>query len=455
MTDRPDPSSAPDSLPRRTAGAVHRALRLEPGEGSFVLLSALLFYLVMTGYYILRPLREEMGLAGGVRNLPYLYLATLTSMAVATPLFGALVRRFPREVFIPLVYRIFAANLVIFFFVLQRVQGDALVITGRVFYVWLSVFNMFLVSLFWAFMSDGFGFLRGRRVFGVVALGGTLGAMLGSGLTTALVGTLGRANLMLLSIVFMEAAARVVGVLSRRFAAADFRAADPPSTPVSRAPGEGALAGISLTFTSPYLIAVSVYLMLYSLTSTFLYFQQAHIVDALELSREAKAAVFGRIDLWVNVATLLGQLLVTGRLLRRLGAGPVLALLPVLVAVGFAALGVAPVLSVLIVFQVARRAVNYAFTKPAREFLFTTVDHNVRYKAKSFIDTFVYRGGDALGAGAFGWLTKLGFGLGGVAWLVVPSALVWCGLGLYLGRRQSRLTSDAADPRPRSPRTTS
>jgi AAA family ATP:ADP antiporter len=427
---------------------VRGMLKLEPGEGRFAWHSALLFFLIMTGYFILRPLREEMGLAGGVRNLPYLYLATLASVAVATPLFGMLVRRYPREVFLPLVYRFFALNLAVFFVVLKFAEGAALVTVGRVFYVWLSVCNMFLVSLYWAFMSDGWGYLRSKRVFGVVAIGGTVGAILGSGLTTALVETVGRANLLLLSIAFMEAAARLTRRLSDAFAAADLKAGDPQAAPVARAPGEGALAGVSLTLTSPYLLAVSAYLMLYSLTSTFLYFQQAHIVDALELSREAKAAVFGRIDLWVNVTTLAGQLLVTGRLLRRLGTGPVLALLPAVVAVGFAALGAAPVLSVLILFQVARRAVNYAFTKPAREILFTTVDRNVRWKAKSFIDTFVYRGGDALGAGVFDGLTRMGIGLVGVAWLVVPSAVAWCALGLYLGRRQQRAAAPRHDSSP-------
>jgi AAA family ATP:ADP antiporter len=411
---------------------VRGMLKLEPGEGRFAWHSALLFFLIMTGYFILRPLREEMGLAGGVRNLPYLYLATLASVAVATPLCGMLVRRYPREVFLPLVYRFFALNLAVFFVVLKFAEGAALVTVGRVFYVWLSVCNMFLVSLYWAFMSDGWGYLRSKRVFGVVAI----------------VETVGRANLLLLSIAFMEAAARLTRRLSDAFAAADLKAGDPQAAPVARAPGEGALAGVSLTLTSPYLLAVSAYLMLYSLTSTFLYFQQAHIVDALELSREAKAAVFGRIDLWVNVTTLAGQLLVTGRLLRRLGTGPVLALLPAVVAVGFAALGAAPVLSVLILFQVARRAVNYAFTKPAREILFTTVDRNVRWKAKSFIDTFVYRGGDALGAGVFDGLTRMGIGLVGVAWLVVPSAVAWCALGLYLGRRQQRAAAPRHDSSP-------
>lgn len=415
-----------------------KVLKLHPEERQAALWSGFLFYLLLTGYYILRPLREEMGLAGGVYNLPYLYLGTLSVMALATPAFGQLVRRQRRDTFLPLVYRFVAASLAVFYLVFRSAGDEMLLPAGRAFYVWVSVLNMFLVSLFWAFMSDGFGYERSRRLFGFIAVGGTLGAILGSALTSLLVDAIGPANLLLLSIVCLEIAARVIRPLSRRFRQAAFRRNEGPPVAVSRAPGEGALAGISLTASSPYLLGVSAYLFLYSLSSTFLYFEQAHIIAALDLSREAKASIFARIDLWTNVLTLIGQLFLTGRLLGKLGTGLVLALLPLATAMGFAALGTAPILPVLVVFQVARRAGNYALARPARETLFTTVDDNVRYKAKSFIDTFVYRGGDALGAGGFNLLTRLGLGLSGIAWLAVPAALVWGVCGLFLGRRQRR-----------------
>lgn len=426
---------------------LQKSLNVRQDETTLVLVSALLFYIVMSAYYILRPLREEMGIHGGVRQLPRLFLTTLAVMALITPLFGALVRRFPPQRFIPFVYRFFAANLILFFLILGRIEGEALVLTGRVFYVWVSVFNLFALSLFWAFMAEGFGYLRGRRLFGIIAIGGTLGAIFGSGLTAYLVDVVGRNNLLIFSILLLEVAVQVIKRLARRFRTAAFHAENGPDRKVSRASGQGVLAGISLTFSSSYLLAISAYLFLYSLGSTFLYFEQANIVDANVLTREARTAIFGRIDLWTNTLTLCGQLLVTGRLMPRLGTGRVLALLPAAVAVGFAILGFAPTLTVLVIFQVVRRAGNYALVKPARETLFTLVDQNVRYKAKSFIDTFVYRGGDALGAGLFSLLTQLGLGLTGVAYTAVPLALVWGGFGLYLGRKQQRLAESPSNRR--------
>ncbi len=424
---------------------LQKSLGVREDETTLVLLSALLFYIVMSSYYILRPLREEMGIHGGVRQLPKLFLITLAVMALVAPLFGYLVQRYRREKFIPIVYRFFAVNLIIFFIVLSRIEGDALILAGRVFYVWISVFNLFALSLFWAFMADGFGYRRGRRLFGIIAIGGTLGAIFGSSLTASLVHVIGRNYLLLGSIVFLELAVQTIALLSSRFRAADFHAENGPDRTVAKASGQGILAGFSLTFSSPYLLAISAYLFLYSLSSTFLYFEQANIIDANILTREARTAIFGRIDLWTNVLTLCGQLLVTGRLMPRLGTGKVLALLPLAVAIGFAVLGSAPTLTVLVIFQVARRAGNYALIKPARETLYTLVDRNVRYKAKSFIDTFVYRGGDALGAGLFSALTAAGLGLTGVAWTAVPLALVWGGVGLYLGKCQQRLLQSTTE----------
>ena len=410
---------------------------LQPGEAAPALESALLFYLVLSAYYLLRPLREEMGLAAGVENLPAMYVGTLAGTVVLAPAFGWLVRRYRREVFLPVVYRFFAVNLLGFQLAWRLCDEGQVVVLGRVFYVWLSVFNMLAVSLFWSFMADGFGFRRSRRLFGLVAIGGTAGAILGSGLTAALVGRIGHAWLMVISAVLLELGVRVVGRLARRFDHAGYRADDPSPTEVAGR-GRGVLAGVTLTFTSPYLLAVAGYLFLYSLTSTFLYFQQAHVVDAQALTREGKAALFAGIDLWTNLLTLACELLLTGRLLKRLGTGRVLALMPAGTAIGFAALAAAPGLATLVVFQVARRAANYALARPARETLFTTVDDDARYKAKSFIDTFIYRGGDLLGAGTVKALGVAGLGLGPLALIAVPCAAAWTWLALYLGRRQGR-----------------
>lgn len=435
-----------DQLRRRLL----KTFDLRPGEAAPALESALLFYLVLSAYYVLRPLREEMGLAAGIENLPAMYVGTLAGTVVLVPVIGWLVRRWRREVFLPLIYRFFALNLLGFQLAWRLCDADQVVVLGRVFYVWLSVFNMLAVSMFWSFMADGFGYRRSRRLFGLVAIGGTAGAILGSGLTAALVDRIGHGWLMVVSAVLLEAGVRTVGRLARRFDGAGFREGDPPATDVAGR-GRGLLAGLTLTFTSPYLLAVAAYLFLYSLTSTFLYFQQAHIVDAQALTREGKAALFARIDLWTNLLTLACELLLTGRLLRRLGTGRVLALMPAGTAIGFAALAAAPGLVTLVVFQVTRRAANYALARPARETLFTTVDDDVRYRAKSFIDTFVYRGGDLLGAGTVQALGVAGLGLGPLAFIAAPLAGLWTWLALYLGRRQqaraaASLTGESGAP---------
>jgi len=443
-----------------------RITNLQADELPAAMLSWACFFFIFSGYYILRPLREEMGLAGGVGNLPWLFMATLVAMLLATPLFGALVNRFPRRTFVSVTYRFFMVNLLIFFGLLHLLPAAADVTIGRVFYVWVSVFNLFAVSLFWAFMADGFDYLRSKRVFGFIAMGGSLGAIVGAALTAALVGSVGRLNLILLAVVLLEIAVRCFHGLGRMFATIGIAAvkdeetllpvnvdaatqtADPPLTsasataPPARASelqtGAGILGGIVATLRSPYLLAISAYLFLYSLSSTFLYFEQANIVAAAVVDRTARAALFARIDLWVNVLTLVTQIAFTGRIIPRLGVGLTLAMLPLLTAAGFASLALAPVLTALVIFQVTRRATNYALVKPARETLYTIVPLPIKYKAKSFIDTFVYRGGDALGAGLFGLLTRAGWGLSAIAWLAVPCAVVWGAVGIFLGARQRR-----------------
>jgi len=404
-------------------------------EATAAFLGALAFCALLLAYYTLRPVRDEMGVAGGVRNLPQLFLITLSVTAMATPAVGWLVGRYSREVFLPLVYRFFGLNLVFFFLILTWVDSASMLVhLGRVFFVWVSVFNLFAMSLFWAFMVDGFGFKRSRRVFGIIAIGGTFGAIIGSSLATALVGYMGRDALLLISIVFLEVAVRVINILSRKFQHLQPEEAAPEQQPMQGR----VLAGIKSTMKSPYLLAISAFLFFYSLSSTFLYFQKSAIVAEAFASREARVAYFAKIDLWTNLLTITAQLFLLGRLLKRWGTGPVLAILPVITMAGFFMLGMRPTLTVLVIFQVVRTASNYALSKPARESLFTVVDTESRYKAKSFIDTFVYRGGDAIGAAGFGLLTAAGASMALVSFAADPLALVWLLVALYLGRKQKK-----------------
>lgn len=412
---------------------IQRALALREGETGPLILSCLLFWLLMSGYYILRPIRDEMGIAGGQDLLHTLFLVTLAVTALAAPAVGWLVRRFRREVFLPVALRFFALNLVIFYLALRFAGEGTLVWAGRVFYVWLSVFNLSALSLFWSFMADGMGYERSRRLFGIVAVAGTVGAVFGSGLTTLLVSAVGRPNLLLVAMVLIEAAARGIGPLSRRFDRAGGGEAAQPDT--------GILAGVTRTARSPYLLGIAGFLFCYTMSNTFLYFEKTRIVAESVSGSDARAAVLGEIDMWANLLTLVVQLLLTGRLLRSLGAGPLLLLMPLGFAGAFLALGAWPTLTLFIVLQTVLRAANYALAKPARETLFTVVPREDRYKAKNFIDTFVYRGGDAVGS-----LVTQAAAV--IAWVAVPVAAGWALLAVYLGRRQRQLAAGEPAPAP-------
>lgn len=420
-------------------------------EARATLLSAAYFFFLLGGYYVLRPLREEMGLAGGVRNLPWMFQATLVATFALTPLFGWCVQRFPRHVLLPVVYRAFIAQLLLFWALAVTLSGGAEVWLGRAFYVWLSVFNMFVVSVFWAFIADGYGLNQSKRLFGLIAAGGSLGAIVGASITAQLVDVIGRVHLFLVAALLLEIAVRFVLALHRSFETMRSRIESRSEVTLEeereseragwRGPLGGAFNGIGQTMRSPYLLAISAFLFLYSLCSTFLYFEQANIVAQAVADRAQRAALFARIDLWVNVLTLAIQLTLSGRIMRWIGIGATLVLLPAFSVAGFVALGIAPILPVLVAFQVFRRASNYALVRPARETLFTIVRREERYKAKSFIDTFVYRGGDSLGSLGFDGLVRTGLSMAGIAYVAAAVAAVWGGVGVWLGWRQERLAA--------------
>ncbi len=420
---------------------IKKLFAIEESELKPALLSGLLFFLILCGYYILRPLREEMGLAGGVRNLPWLYLANLGIMLALAPIFGAVATRWNRRTFVPAIYMFFMTNMLMFFVAMKTIPLEGQLVLGRVFYVWVSVYNMWAVSMFWAFMADEFSLESGKRLFGLIAVGGSLGAWLGSSITSLFVEVVGRPNLILVSSFFMMAAAVVIVFLGRMTAKSPSSSSpNQDTTSHQNSPERGHFwTGITEFFRSPYLLAIGAYLFLFSLSSTFLYFEQAEIIDAATVSREAKTKIFANIDIWVNGLTFFFQIFLTGRFISRLGVGGVLVILPVLTVIGFLGLSAAPVLPVLVVFQIARRATNYALSRPARETLFTIVSRDQKFKAKSFIDTFVYRGGDMLGASAFAALSSLGIGLSGIALIAVPPAIIWGGFGIFLGKKQKQL----------------
>jgi len=421
---------------------IHRATGVREGELTVALLCCAFFFCILSGYYVLRPLREEMGLAGGVDNLPRLYLVNLGVMLLAAPLFGALMKRVARRRIVPLVFRFFVLNLLVFLGLAYWLPADAQIGLGRVFYVWISVFNMWAVSLFWATMADRIDLSRSKRLFGFIAVGGTLGGIAGAGATALLVETIGRIKPILITVVMLELAVQCVRALWRQ----PSLRREPDAAAISR-PSAGILSGLTATLRSPYLLGIAGFIVLYSLSSTFLYFAQAHIVHDETAERTARAILFARIDLWTNLLTLVLQLGLAGRLIPRIGVGATLTLLPVVTALGFAVLAFAPSYGTVLIFQAVRRAGNYALARPARETLYTIVSVDQRYKAKSFIDTFVYRGGDAVGATVFNILDKAGAGLAGVSLTAIPLALIWGGVGAVLGSAQQRLAqAKGVDP---------
>ena len=448
--------------PRRRGplgAAFGRIVDVRDREAGALLWSFAYFFFLLCAYYILRPVREEMGVSGGVRNLQWIFTGTFVAMLAAVPLFGAAAARFPRKTLLPVVYGFFISNILIFYGLFRAHVEISYV--APAFFIWVSVFNLFVVSVFWSFMADLFTNEQARRLFGFIAAGGSAGAVAGSALTAALVVRIGVTNLLLISVLLLGGALVCVHRLLRwAQKGREARAgpvpegspqppggADEPEPPRTEgaAIGGGVWTGVKRVFQSRYLLGICLYILLYTTLSTFLYLEQAHIVRGAFDDPVKRTALFASINLGVNVLTILTQLFLTGRIVAAFGLPVTLALAPALVMLGFAGLGFFPVLGVLVAFQVLRRAGNFAVARPAREVLFTVVGREEKYKAKNFIDTVVYRGGDAVSGWVFAGLSGLGMGLSAIAFLAVPIAAGWLMTGVFLGRKQDRLRSEA-DP---------
>lgn len=399
-------------------------------ERAAALWSFAYFFMLLASYYVLRPLRDQRGIAGGVKALPWMFTATFVTLLVAQPLYGALVAKLPRRRFIPIVYHFFAANLVVFWLLLSH--GIATVWVARIFFVWVSVFNLFAVTVFWSFMADLFGAAQGKRLFGFIGAGGTAGALLGPLITIALAVPIGPVNLLLVAILFLELAVLCVYRLEG--------AADRQPGARQEAPrvGGSAFAALAELLRSPYLLGLGAWVSLLSFCATMLYFEQAHLVAATVHGAGSQTRVFASIDLAVSLLTLATQLFATGRLIARFGTGLAAGALPAVYVAGFAALALAPSLGVVIVMQVAQRWMNFAIANPARQVFFTVVRREEKYKAKNLIDVVVYRGSDALSGWVFNGFQAMGLKLGAVALCALPLAAGWLVLSAALGRTQER-----------------
>jgi ATP:ADP antiporter, AAA family len=424
------PSEA--SAPHKRRG-LHRLIVAEPHEVPAVLGGFLLFFLLFASYFMLRPVRETFGIAGGVDNLQWLYLGTFLATLVVVPIYGALAKNVQRRRLLPITYVFSAAVMAGFGFSLMADPDN--VWTARAFYIWLSVFNLFVISIAWSLMADVFNADQGHRLFGQIAAGASLGGLTGPMLSGLLVDPLGHSGLLLLStgllLSTLVAARYMIGWREKHGSPED--AGNPPETKI----GGSIWAGLGLIMRSPYLLGISAFVLLLTSVSTFLYFEQARVVEATFPDRTAQTQVFSAIDFTVQSLTIFVQIFVTGRLARRLGVTVLLTAVPVTMLFGFGLLALVATFPVLVFVMIVRRVGEYALVRPGREMLFTNVDAETKYKAKNAIDTFVYRGGDVIAAWANVGIVAIGTAAAAALVGAFVSA-VWAAVGWTLGRRHDR-----------------
>jgi AAA family ATP:ADP antiporter len=417
---------------------LQRVAQVKREEIPLVLWSFAYFFCLLAAYYMIRPVRDEMAVQYGPERLQHLFTATFVTMIALIPLFGWLASRLPVNRLLPVVYVTFAAILAVFFAVLAG--GAERVAVAPFFFVFVSVFNLFVVSVFWSFMADLYSTEASRRLFGFISAGGSLGAIagpIGANVLVRYVGVdsllLASAGTLLVTLVCIGALLRVSG--SKRLLRGS---AEPGAAPASL------WIGVRRIARSPYLAAICLFVVCYTVLGTLLYFQQVSLVKQAVPDTATRTQLFATVDLAVNALTLLTQFFLTGRLLSRLGATAMLVALPVVSVAGFLALGAFNLLPVLVAVGVLRRVGEFAISKPTRETLFTVVPQEDKYQAKNVIDTVIHRGGDAASSWFAAGLQSAGLSLAGMAFAGVPIAAVWLATALFLGRKHERLRAAQA-----------
>ena len=426
---------------RRLSGAHEPAHPHEhPDELPVALWAFVYFFALLAGYYVLRPLRDEMGMQVGVANLQLLFSAVFVAMLLLVPLWGAVLRRFDRRTVLPWLYAFFAANLLGFWTLMSSGDQQSLNV-ARAFYVWVSIFNLFAVSVFWSFMADLLRTEQAERLYGFIAAGGTAGALAGPLLTQALVDTLGARGLTLVSAAFLGVV--IVALMQlRRWGTRHAVWRDRAESHEGAAMQGSVWSGLLDIVRSPYLLGICVFLFAYSLLSTFLYFFQNELVPAAITDSKERVRLLSQVDLAVNVLTLGFQVFAFSSVIQRVGILPMLVAMPLVSVLGFGAMALAPTLVTLVIFGVLRRAGEYAVSKPARETLFNVLPPEQKYKAKNVIDTLVHRGGDTSSAWIFAGFRGAGLSSTAIAWISVPIAAVWLVVAWLLGRRAQVMRDD-------------
>jgi ATP:ADP antiporter, AAA family len=426
---------------------LRRLVVLQPGEGPALLASFATLLCMFSSYTILRPVRDALGVTSGLEKIPYLFWGVFGVMLLLQPLYGWLISRFPRSVFLPWVYGFFTVNLLAFY-VWFRLEADHTWI-ARTYFVWVSVFNLFVVAAFWSLMADVFTREQAGRLFGFIWAGASTGGLIGPSIANRLAVPIGAINLLpisaallALSLVFMRQVVR----WQRAQASATAGVATAPREPgADRAIGGSVWAAFGEVVRSPYLLGIAAFVLLMTWVSTFLYLEQQAFVAKVFASADERARFFAGIDFWVQAASLVIQLLLFGRLFEWVGLRAILVSVPVIMTAGYALLALAPSFMLLVVVYAVRRVGDYALTRPCRDALFTVVSREEKYKAKSLIDTFVYRGGDATSGSLYKALTGgLGAGPSAIGWLGAAISALWALLAWSLGSAQQRRHSVTA-----------
>lgn len=389
----------------------------------------LTFFCVLCGYFVLRPVRDEIGVRAGVEQLPWLFTATFVATLLLVPLFGWIVSRFQRRIIATATYALCSLLLLLTY---AGLQGTGIVAWGVGLFVGISVLNLFIISVFWSLMADSYDEAEARRWYGIIAVGGTAGAIAGPALTAILAPIIGPMQLLPISAAFLTVAAVLSTLIPRR-----------PDAPPQQKIGGNVFAGIRLALQSPTLLKIALIVICYTTVSTILYFEQADIVKRVFTDSGERTRYFALLDLANNIMTVIVQGLITSRVLTRFGLRVALSAAPVMIGAGLAALAVAPRLGLIAVLQVIHRVGEHAFTRPGREVIYTVVTPEERYKAKNFIDTFVYRGNDALVSWAIGGLHAVGAGISTIAALGIAVTAGWAANGYFLGRKHDRKNLEA------------
>ena len=412
----------------------------DDGELKGLLIATAYGFFIMFSYYILRAVRDEISSADR-GNLQILWTAVFFVMMLAVPAYSWLASRFSRGVFVPLANRFFIACLLIFWACLVFMPPEARPWIDRVFYVWSSVFALFVVTVFWGFMSDCFDNSQGKRLFSFIAVGSSLGGMTGSVVTAELAEILPVFTLLLLACIPLEIASWCARSLHRRFNTGSI---DIPGEAEKVIAGN-AWSGMRAVFASRYLMGIAAFIGLMTFVSTMLYFQQAGLVADAFADRGERRAFYAQVDLVVSALTIIFQVYLTARIIKWLGVGLTLAIVPALMALGFVILGLYPTLAVLVVVQVIYRAGRYGLTKPAREILWTVLGREAKYKSKPFLDAAVYRGGDLVSGWIYTGLLALGMSIAAIALTAAPVAGLWTLLAFKLGSKQETLAKQGVE----------